>query len=235
MAVAGAGSTVGLAFERFSPMAIHDDRVLLGIAHELADAATEREALTLERNGRYPERVLSRLAQRGLATCFADAHGVAEGDSRITAYHLFSLNALTASCSASLAVSVGVNALALLPAYLVATPAQLRWAFDRVLAGGRAALLLTEQHGSNLLRGEMQAVGRVVGSEGRLRSPRSGEQAACYQLRGDKHLINGGANTRCSPSWRVRRPPAMRAALSRWVRQRATASSWSPVMRPSGR
>lgn len=122
-----------------------------------------------ESGGGYPRGVLADLRALSLAELFVP--------DRANSPELGALNAITARRSGSLAITLGVNALALLPVYLAGTDEQCLRVADRLRAGAAAALLLTElEHGSNLLGNE--AAARPDG--------------ACFVLSGEKHLINGG-------------------------------------------
>ncbi len=92
-------------------------------------------------------------------------------------FHLCGLNAIAAAVDGSLAITLGVNALALLPVHLGAAPELRRRVFQKIDDGAFAAMLLTElDHGSNLLRNEASATPHPDGG---------------YRLSGEKHLING--------------------------------------------
>lgn len=122
----------------------------------------------------YPESVIADLHRCGIHTVFTE-------EERATAYHLCRLNAASARAGGSLAISLGVNALALLPIYIAGTPAQRDRAYSIVRSGEPAALVLTEwEHGSDLVRIETRAERREGG----------------FRLRGEKHLINGGRRAR---------------------------------------
>lgn len=142
------------------------------------DASLDAIAAHLERatldDGAYPAAALAELRARGLAALFDDA----ATPSSMTTPHLTLVNALTARASGSLAITVGVQALALLPVALAGTPAQRRRFAEAARDGAGASLLLTEiERGSNLLGNEASASRDASGS---------------WILRGQKDLINGG-------------------------------------------
>lgn len=116
----------------------------------------------------YPDEVLAALRRLGIARLFTDEAEV---------FHLCGLNALTAAVDGSLAITLGVNALALLPVHLGAAPELRQRVFAKIDGGAFAAMLLTElDHGSNLLRNEASAAPHPAGG---------------FRLSGEKHLING--------------------------------------------
>src|SRR5690606_25324916 len=118
--------------------------------------------------GHYPQEALAALQIRGLPQMFGP---------NATAWHVNALLANLAAVDGSLAVTVGVNALALLPVHLDAAPDLRTRVFSRVEAGDMAGMLLTEwAHGSDLLANETTA-----------RAHRDG-----FVIDGRKALINGG-------------------------------------------
>ncbi|GAA0572170.1 hypothetical protein GCM10010172_65880 [Paractinoplanes ferrugineus] len=154
----------------------------------LAEPGTTASLAAAETAGEYPREVLTGMRRHGLAELFVP--------DRATSPHLGLLNVLTARRSGSLAITVGVNALALLPVYLGGSPEQCEQVTRRLRAGRSAAMLLTElAHGSNLLRNEASA---AVTDDG-------------YRLIGEKHLINGGTEHEMLVTFmRTRRSPADR-------------------------
>lgn len=117
-----------------------------------------------------PDDVLAELRSLGVAAVY--------DPDTATAVHVNALNAALARHSGSLAITLGVNALALLPLYIAGSPHQRDRAGAVLRAGGSAAMLLTElAHGSNLARVATRAV----------------PDADRWRLTGEKHLINGGA------------------------------------------
>jgi alkylation response protein AidB-like acyl-CoA dehydrogenase len=146
------------------------DRILDHIDGYLAEPGTAAELAALDAAGRYPAPVLAELRRRGLAELFVPE--------KATAPHLSAVNVATARRGGSLAITVGVTGLALLPVYLAGSAAQRAEVAARLRAGGAAAMLLTElDHGSNLLRNAAAA------------DPDGAE----FVLSGEKHLINGGS------------------------------------------
>jgi alkylation response protein AidB-like acyl-CoA dehydrogenase len=123
-----------------------------------------------EAAGAYSRSVLTGLRERGLVDLLLP--------DRATAPQLCGLAALTARHNGSVAVTVGVNGLGLLPVYIAGSPDQCATAATRLRNGQFAALMLSElAYGSNLLRNEASA--RPDGDG--------------YRLQGAKELINGGA------------------------------------------
>jgi len=118
----------------------------------------------------YPKRTIARLASLGLAELLTDEGGA------LTMIGLSALNAIAARASGSLAITLGVNALAMLPFYVAGTDEQRAEAFARVRRGGFASLLLTEiVHGSNLV--ELETVAEP--------------ESSGYRISGEKDMING--------------------------------------------
>ncbi len=177
------------AWQRFCPDPIRQDPLLLRIEQTLDEPAIEKLLEDCEIECRYPAEVRSRLHDVGLARLFADIPG--SSAPLTTAWHLGALNALTSRRNASLAITVGVNALALLPAWIAATPEQRCRINGRVREGAFCSMLLTElPHGSNLLRNEARAERGVLDATGAF-VPAT-EAFTHYRVRGEKQLINGG-------------------------------------------
>lgn len=157
------------AWQRLAPGAATDSPALLAIDEYLADPSTARELDTVELTGAYPRSLVAALHERGLVDLLAPASA--------STRRLCELHAITARRSGSLAITVGVSALALLPLYLSGTAAQQERVTAALRTGASAALLLSEwEHGSNLLRNA--ALARA--------------DAGGYRLTGTKQLINGG-------------------------------------------
>lgn len=143
------------------------DPVLAAIAEILAAPATLAALRDGQEAGAYPTEVVAALKRVGLARLFT-----ADAD----VFRLCALNALAGSCDGTLAITLGVNALALLPVHLGAGPELRRRVFERVEQGAFSSMLLTElDHGSNLLRNQARASAEAGG----------------FRLAGEKHLING--------------------------------------------
>jgi alkylation response protein AidB-like acyl-CoA dehydrogenase len=174
---------------RFAPHAVLQDSVLSDLDDYLAQTSVQRQLEEDDAAGRYPRDTLAGLHERGLATLFAEVGP----DALATPYHLNALGVLTASRTGSLGITVGVNTLALLPAYIAGTPQQLSEILGRVREGAFSALLLTElAHGSNLLRTEASAEPGALEAEGGFRPLKLDEVPTHYRIRGSKDLINGG-------------------------------------------
>jgi alkylation response protein AidB-like acyl-CoA dehydrogenase len=168
--LAADGPAAPSAWQRLAPIDLRGDRGLAAIEAALDEPATAALLADLEARGAYPGPILERLRALGLADLFTTE--------RATVWHLESLNALTARRDGSLAITIGVNALALLPAYIAATPDQLARIYARFRAGAAAAMLLTElPHGSNLLRN----------------AARASREGTAFRLTGEKDIINGAA------------------------------------------
>jgi len=196
-------------WQHLSPWPVFQDQALRAMTMYLDDPSTQSRLTSFTRSRTYPHRIRDRLHALGLSTFFADAQTPSrKGDildneqveSRVTIVHLSALNYLTASVDTSLAITVGVNPLALLPIYIAADTRLLNWVFERVRSGAFAAMLLTEiEHGSNLLRNRTYAEPGAIDEDGQFRAWRSTghtrgrEELTHYCLSGRKDLINGGS------------------------------------------
>ena len=161
---------------------------LVAIESHLSRAATQDEIARCEAGEHFPGEVLAELRDLGLPLLFA-----ADDDAPYTtAPHLSMLNALVAQQSGSLAITVGITGLALLPVYIAGTAEQLARVRRRVQGGALAAMLLSEwSHGSHLLATDTRAErGRAAGGGFSPSSP--GERVDHYRLSGEKQLINLG-------------------------------------------
>lgn len=152
---------------RLCPVDVMQDPVLAASAELLASPATVAALRDGQRAGDYPTDTVAALRRLGLPKLFT-----ADAD----VFRLCALNALAGACDGSLAITLGVNALALLPIHLGAGPELRRRVFERVEQGAFSSMLLTElDHGSNLLRNQARAR----------------RDAGGFRLSGEKHLING--------------------------------------------
>jgi alkylation response protein AidB-like acyl-CoA dehydrogenase len=146
---------------------------LAGIGALLASIETRAELARCEAEERFPDELVARLDRLGVPLLFAAAPDAPY----TTAQHVSALNAIAAQASGSLAVSLGITGLALLPLYIAGTGEQLARVRERVLGGAKAAMLLSEwSHGSDLAAGETRAEREEGG----------------YRLTGEKQLINMG-------------------------------------------
>jgi alkylation response protein AidB-like acyl-CoA dehydrogenase len=137
------------------------------IAACLEEPAFRAELRSAEAAGEYPQAALARLRALGVGRLFT----------RGSAVELAALNAAAARASGSLAITLGVNSLALLPFHIAASDELRVAAFARVEAGDFASLALTElAYGSDLLSIETRA-------------DRDGDG---YRVHGEKDMINGG-------------------------------------------
>ncbi|MFN7974973.1 MAG: acyl-CoA dehydrogenase [Acidobacteriota bacterium] len=162
-------------WQRLCPFPLRDAPPLAAIEACLDEPSSAEALEECERSESYPATVIDRLRDRGLADLFAEDGGAG---SCVTAYHLAALNALAARRSGSLAITLGVNALALLPVLIGGTSEQIAAIAAKVRGGSFLSLALTEiAHGSDLLAGEVKAE----------------RTAAGYAVWGDKDLVNGGS------------------------------------------
>jgi alkylation response protein AidB-like acyl-CoA dehydrogenase len=191
------------------PWPIAEERIWRGIAAYLHQETTQRALDESELERRYPATMRRELHSLGLSHFLTDptfgngryptddeAHPAA---TCLTMPHLCGLYALIASVNTSLAITVAVNTLALLPAYIGASPARLALLFEQVAAGAFGALGLTEfNRGSDLLNcdsigepGVLDASGAFVPLDG-VATAAVGEPPTHYRLTARKDLINGG-------------------------------------------
>lgn len=163
------GQRIPGAWERLAPTEVVGSGPLAELDSYLAEPSTLEMLDELERAGAYPRAVIAGLHSRGLAELLVPENAIS--------LELAALQSITARRNGSLAITVGVNVLALLPLYLAGTASQCQKVAARLREGAFAALLLTElPNGSNLLRNE--ALARADNGE--------------YVVSGEKHLINGG-------------------------------------------
>ncbi|MFI5834201.1 acyl-CoA dehydrogenase family protein [Micromonospora sp. NPDC051300] len=157
------------AWRRLSPLPLDRLAPLPALAGHLDRPEAGRRLAQADATRTPPDDVLAELRSLGVAAVYHP--------DTATAVHVNALNAVLARHSGSLAITLGVNALALLPLYIAGTPAQRDRAGAVLGGGGSAAMLLTEPaHGSNLARTATRAAPDGDG----------------WRLTGEKHLINGG-------------------------------------------
>ncbi|MFG1650033.1 acyl-CoA dehydrogenase family protein [Micromonospora sp. NPDC049275] len=158
------------AWQRLCPRPMAQVDPLPAIARHLQRPDTARRLAAADADRTPPDDVLADLRELGVAAVY-------DPDSA-TAVHVNALNAVAARHSGSLAITLGVNALALLPLCITGTPEQRERAGAVLRGGGAAAMLLTElEHGSNLARTDTRVDPDGDG----------------YRLTGEKQLINGGS------------------------------------------
>lgn len=157
------------AWQRLCPLSTDQLAPVPALAGHLDRPEVARRLAAADATRCPPDDVLAELRDLGVTAVF--------DPDTATAVHVNALNAVAARHSGSLAITLGVNALALLPLYVAGTPEQCRRAGAVLRRGGAAALLLTElDNGSNLARTRTRA------------EPVPGG----HRLTGEKHLINGG-------------------------------------------
>ncbi|MHC4829162.1 MAG: acyl-CoA dehydrogenase family protein [Planctomycetota bacterium] len=148
-----------------------------------------------DRAERYPIEVLDDLRAAGFTAFMEDSIREADAEGpRVSVIDFATLNVVLARADGALAITVGVNALAVLPAIVGASPEQFARMRARVGEGAFLSLLLTElRHGSNLARNA--ATAELGTLEGERFVPVSvGDTAATpthARIRGTKDLING--------------------------------------------
>jgi alkylation response protein AidB-like acyl-CoA dehydrogenase len=179
----------GSLWHRLSPWPLHEDAGLRRVAACLGGPDVRAALEACDRERAYPAAIRARLDTLGLSAFFAETPGDSS-ESRVTIPHLAALNQLAGATNTSLAITVGINAFALLPVYLSAGREQREWAFERVRAGAYAAMLLSEADGgSDLLANRTRAEPGALDAKG---SFVAGAPATHYRLSGRKDLINGG-------------------------------------------
>ncbi len=185
------------AWQRYCPDRCWRHQSFLHIEAFLDEPETRERLEQGERDELYPRWAVDRLFELGLADFYApeqSGSSIAQARSTTsTIFHLFAMNSVLARRNCSLAITIGVNGLALLPAYVAGTPVQLEQIFSRFREGHLCAMLLTElAHGSNLLRNEAHAEPVRVDTHGQLEEVDDPRHATHFRLYGEKHLINGG-------------------------------------------
>ena len=173
-------------WQRVSPLPVWADEPLASIAAELSTEESRTELTRSERDEEFPAALIDRLRGAGLPLLFAAQPGPA----LTTTHHIHTLNALGAQHSGSLAITLGIGGLALLPAYLAGTDEQLARVGERVMAGASAAMLLSEwSRGSNLAGTETCAAAGSATASG-FAAADGGAQPTHYRVDGEKQLIN---------------------------------------------
>ena len=198
------------AWQRFCPQDAWRESPLLGIEQYLSEPATRELFDQHEETEIYPRGILERLLELGLADIL-----VPGGEAgRSTVYHMCGLNALAARRDTSVAVTLSVNILGLLPAYIAADPGQIDAISRRVQNGSFSSLLLTElPHGSNILRNEAQRrSGGPWTSDGAFRARSSDDQtvhplpAGRRETPDQRRHPNTGPDVRLPADTPLRRP-----------------------------
>ncbi len=186
------------------PASVGAHEALRAIVDYVAEPAVRVRLRDGQRRGEYPHSVLEALERRGLSQLFgADA----------TAWHLGALQAELAAADGTLAITVGVSALALLPVHLDGSAQLQRRVFARVAHGERGAMLLTEwDHGSDLLANET----RAHASEGG------------FRIEGRKSFINGGSRHELLTVLARTRDRAMQTAEDRRAALGDHTLFWTP-------
>jgi alkylation response protein AidB-like acyl-CoA dehydrogenase len=174
------------AWQALAPSSWLDSPGLAGVAAALARQDVIAEIEGAEEEARYPEALVQRLLQAGGAQLLSESLRPQDGTSYCA---LSALNALTAQTSGSIAIILGVNALALLPVAIAGSPEQLGLVEQRLATGQLISMLLTEaDHGSDLMASETRAEPGVLDA-GEFR-PCEPQAASHYRLTGAKHYIN---------------------------------------------
>lgn len=176
------------SWQRLCSQDCWQDPTLLRMAEYLDEPETIQLFAEHEASEAYPREVLGRLRELGLNEILAPRGGTA----RFTVFHMCALNAMAARRDTSVAVTLSVNCLGLLPAYLAATSEQLEAISSCIEAGSFSSLLLSElEHGSNILRNQARAMRGKLNAAGEFVPVADAEPCTHYRLEGEKHLING--------------------------------------------
>jgi alkylation response protein AidB-like acyl-CoA dehydrogenase len=182
------------AWFRFCPNDVGRDEILRPIGAYLRKPETLRRLEACEMAEAYPSEIVEDLKSLGLSALFCD---LGPPDPKATAYHLSALNVLTARTTASLAITVGVNCLALLAAYRGASPGQLEQILGHVRQGAFSALALTElEQGSDLASTQSVAESGFLSADGVFIPQADAVAPTHYRLKAHRHLINGGTHHR---------------------------------------
>lgn len=175
------------AWQRYCPQEAWRDPILDRIERYLDQPASRALFDQHEASEAYPSGILQHLQELGLSDILVPQSGA----SRCTAYHMCGLNAVSARADTSVAVTLSVNVLGLLPAYLAASPEQVEAISQRIRDGNFSSLMLSElPHGSNIVRNEARAL-RGVLRNGAFVAVDEDQPCTHYRLSGEKHLING--------------------------------------------
>jgi alkylation response protein AidB-like acyl-CoA dehydrogenase len=191
------------------PWPIAEEGIWREIATYLHQETTRHALDEMEHERRYPATIRRELSSLGLSRFFTDpaignGRYPADDDSHsaatyLTMPHLCGLHTLVASVNTSLAITVAVNSLALTPAYIGASPAQLALLFEQVEEGDFVALGLTEfNRGSDLLNCDSVGEPGVLDASGafvplnQVASFAACEPPTHYRLTARKDVINGG-------------------------------------------
>ncbi|MHC5063365.1 MAG: acyl-CoA dehydrogenase family protein [Planctomycetota bacterium] len=176
------------AWQRLCPLDTWRDEILQRMESYLDEAETRKRFDEHEASEVYPREILAHLRELGLDELLAPSGG----SGRFSVFHMSALNTMAARRDTSVAVTLSVNFLGLLPAYLAATPDQIERISACIEAGNFSSLLLSElEHGSNILRNQAHAARGTLDTEGRFVPIDEDEACTHYLLNGEKHLING--------------------------------------------
>jgi alkylation response protein AidB-like acyl-CoA dehydrogenase len=182
------------AWSSLCPWPVEGDPRLHALSSYLSSPETVARLDALEATRTYPKDVLDALCDRGVLDFFTPPEDPGS-KTCFTAWHLGALSSLLGRHSGSLAVTVGINGLALLPLFIGGTPEQLAWAFGNLRRRRFAALLVTELEASTDLLATQTRAEPVDGG---------------YRVWGRKDLINGGHQHHMLVTlarWRQSQPP----------------------------
>lgn len=178
------------AWQRYCPVDAWRDPLLRDIETYLDLPATRDRFDEHEKSEDYPDAVLDHLRGLGLQ----DILSPRGQNDRFTPYHMCALNTLAARRDTSVAVTLSVNFLGLLPAYIAATDDQIEAIGQCITEGSFSALLLSEApHGSNILRNQARAERGTLDATGTFNAVGDEEPCTHYRLIGEKHMINGAS------------------------------------------
>lgn len=143
-------------WHRLIPLHDFDDSGLIVIDEDLENGpgGDFLGKATVER--RYPTETIARLGEIGVWRFFVEDE--THSPNQASLWHLNSLSALLAQRSGSLAITLGINGLALLPLHLRGSATQISFWSKKFLAGKSAAMGLSEwDYGSDLANNETRA------------------------------------------------------------------------------
>ena len=134
-------------WQHLTPAHLSHTAPMPAFSRYLHTPTTQAQLTTGDHNHQYPHAVHHTLHNMGLPQLLAnppnDPLGK-DGNSCLTMWHTVQLNQLLASVNGTLAVGVGMNYLAMLPAFIAGTATQLSWLFDKIHNGNFVGMLRSD-------------------------------------------------------------------------------------------
>ena len=162
----------------------HED-VFVNISDYLANADTKEQLLLAESLRTYPMSIRKELHQLVVGDILFSSPD--NPGPRNTLAHLYALTYVCSRSNVSVAIDVGVNALALMPIYRAGTVSQQTTTAQHIRDGKFYSLLISERsHGSDILANQFTH-----------EPEHDGNGEMCYWLTGQKDWINGGSTHEC--------------------------------------